>query len=649
MYRKFKAALFLSLVAAFLLAGCGTLSHTGRPPENNAPQVFFANIPVDGTTFSVNPTLYWYGTDNDGTIEQYQYSVKREFEIGDPMTYMATATDEDFGWITIWVDSVLTSTRDQVRLFASFDTNYVEVVDETCDPPCVDTMIDCDIDSVDFYVEDDDTIVVYDTLNCISESIQQYMFIRAIDDDDQPSAVKYRQYLRNNHWPQTQLENVTSITGISHISVPRPTATYEGIPISWAGSDSTDYPRNQPDFEFWWKLFGPFETMEEADSLPDMLVMDSGDSLSPDGWVRRPEGIWTTTKSTLLNDLWRQEGDSDTTRMGYFLFEVRARDDAFAADPTPSSAVLFAVDAQLERRILFVDDVDYIDTHRPLVAMGSGAAEDGLIDTLRLTSRMFEVFNAATAGGINLDHSSEDFFKRGFSALPIEVLAKYALVFILDDDDVTIIPGILQRELARYMDIGGNVWIFGRNSFLANERQPNQILEPTVYPAGTIAGNYFDVDEIYVPAWFAQSIRPVSETEFFFDQGHDDFIGASPTIEATGFPTLGVDTSLTRDYFIHAGVRSRAPGLNDFRFKTIPEANFMVRGTAATPLYTYVSRYAGTAYPHKKVCAVRYIGPSEFNPVFKTAWFSFSPYAIEFDEIVQVFDLMLDWFEEGSS
>ena len=648
MYRKFKAALVLGMIAGFVLMACGRLSHEGSPPPNNPPRVFFANIPVDGTTFSVNPKLYWYGTDNDGTIERYQYSVKRQYEIPDPETYIATATDEDFGWTTIWVDSVLTSTSGLIRLYASFDTNFVVVVCDTCVPARADTLIDCDIDSIGFYVEDEDTITIYDTLNCVSESIQQFMFIRAIDDDNAPSAVKYRQYLRNNHWPETQLENVTSITGISHISIPRPTATYEGISVSWTGSDSTDYPRAQPEFEFWWRLFGPFATSEEADTLSNMLVMDSGDSLSAAGWVRRPEGIWTTSKATVLNDLWRRMGSSDTTRMGYFLFEVRCRDDAFAADPTPASAVLFAVDARLERRILFVDDIDYMETHRPLIAVGSGGSVDGPSDTLRLDNRMFSIFRAATDGAIDLSFTSRDFYKRGSRELPIEVLGKYALVFILDDDDVTIVPGIVQRELIRYMNIGGKVWIFGRNSFLANERQPSQIVEPTVYPAGTTASNYFDVDEIYVPAWFSMSIIQVSETQFAFVEGNDDFIGAHPTNDAAGFPILKVDTSLSGDYFIHPGVRLRA-GIDDFRFQTIPEANFLVRGTSATPLYTYVSRYAGTAYPHNKVCAVRYIGPSEYNPVFKTAWFSFSPYAIEFDQIKGVFRLMLAWFEEDSA
>ncbi|MFC1476045.1 hypothetical protein ACFLQW_03485 [Candidatus Zixiibacteriota bacterium] len=646
MYRKFKAVLLLGLVAGLLLAACGTLEHTGSPPENNSPQVFFANIPVDGTTFSVNPVLYWYGTDNDGTIEQYQYSVKRASEIGSPETYIATATDEDFDWITIWVDSVLTSTRGQIRLFASFDTNFVIVEDESCDPPCVDTLIDCDIDSIGFEIFEDDTVVIYDTLNCISESIQQYMFVRAIDDDDSPSLIKYRQYLRNNHWPQTQLENVTSITGITHISVPRPTATYAGISVSWSGSDSTDYPRNQPDFEFWWRLFGPFDSPEDVDTTNNKLVIDSGDSLSVDGWVRRPEGIWTDSKSTLLNDLWLREGDSDTTRAGYFFFEVRARDDAFAADPTPSTATFLAVDARLERRILVVDDVDYMETHRPLAAMGSGA--DGPTNMNLLMDRMFAILKDATGGVTDLNYDSEDFYRRGSDDLPIEQLARYALILIIDDDDVTIIPGEVQRSLARFMDIGGNVWIFGRNSFLAGERNPNQIVEPTVYPAGTIAGSYFDVDEIYVPAWFETSIRPITETVFQFIEGNDDFIGALPTTEAVGFPALNVDTSLTEDYFIHPGVRSRA-NIENFRFKTIPDVNFLVRGTAAVPIYKYISRYAGTAYPHNKVCAVRYIGPSVFNPVFKTAWFSFSPYAIGYDEMVQVIDLMLVWFEEEGS
>jgi len=670
MYRTCKAALLLVLIAGVTFVGCSSLDNEGNPPPNNPPQVYFANIPIDGTTFSVNPILYWYGTDNDGTIEQYQYSVKRDIDVmeyleshGIAITappdslYSVHATDDDFDWITIWVDSVQTATRDDIRLFASFDTNFVmliedEVTEQCPNPPCTSYVIDCEIDSVGF--ENGQTIL--DTINCVSESIQQYMFIRAIDDDNSASLVKYRQYLRNNHWPQTKIENAAQFSNGMYVNIPRPNVTYQGITIAWNGSDSADYPRNQPDFEFHWRVFGPFDTEEEADTLDlTMLALDSGDSLTEDGWVRRPSGVWVTTKSATMIDLWRNEAASDVTRDGYFLFEVRTRDDAFAQDPSPSRTTFHVVDAKFERPILFVDDCLYSTTNQPLTAMGSGGSADGTADDEKLRNRIFDILYEATDGAIDMDATSADYYRRGNEGtgpdtrLPIELLARYSLVLVVDDDDVTTIPNDASAVLANYMNVGGNVWIFGRNCLVAGVKAPKDYPEPDVLPAGPTAAFYFDVEGMYVAQWLKRSLIPQDVggvIGYEFIPGIDDFIGASPiTTVVPDFPTIAIDTVLTKDYYIFTQVRILA-GIDDFRFKTIPDANFLVRGTGAEPLYSYISRYAGTAYPHNKVCAVRYIGPSAFNPIFKTAWFSFSPYAVQRDNIVDLFRKMLAWFEE---
>jgi|GEM_PF-3450183 len=682
MYRTSKAALLLGVTVILALTGCGRLTPKGVFPPNNPPEVFFANIPVDSTTFSINPILYWYGTDNDGTIEQYQYSVKRDTVIAEylaakgitgtaslPELFIQHAPDEEFDWVTIWVDSVQTSTRDQIRLYASFDTNYVVLVDETCDPPCTTYLIDCEIDSVDFKVIDGDMIVVKDTLNCISESIQQYMFIRAIDDDDSASTIKYRQYLRNNHWPQTKIENAIEFSAKVYFNSSSPTVTYPGIPITWTGSDSADYPRQQPDFEYWWRVFGPFTDSAEAAAVADtvlvdtalansLLVYDSGDSLTADGWVRREMEEWTTSNATEFIDLWRKEPPSATSREGYFLFEVRTRDDAFAEDPTPSRVTFKAIDAKKERPILFIDDVNYRGNQEPLSPMGSGI--DGQIDETLLRNKIFTVLREATENWpepVEMDENSDDYYRRanGYGAgypqtdIPLELLARYRLVLIVDDDASTPVDVAEKARLAEYMNIGGNVWIFGRNSLLVGSANPHAITEPWVYPAGPFADFYFDAEGLYLVIWSRQAYKYVSG-QYVFTEGIDDFIGAMPTGAAMDddFPALAVDTNLTQDFFVPPGVRTLV-GIEDFRFYTIPDANFIEKGTAAEAVYTYVSRYAGAAFPHDKVCAIRYVGPSQFNPVFKSALFAFSPYAIQHDQIVEVFRLMLAWFEGDSA
>lgn len=666
MYRKLRGLLLIGLFAPVVLTGCSSLDNKGKSPPNNPPQIHFANIPVDGSTFSVNPIIYWYGTDNDGTIEQYQYAVRRETDV---LAYLQShgitgtapaaelfvqhAPDEEYGWITIWVDSVQTATRGAVRLYASFDTNFIVQIDEACSPPCTTYLIDCEIDSVGIRVIGEDTVVVYDTLNCVSKSIQQYMFVRAVDDDNAISNVRYREFLRNNHWPQTKIENQSSFAAGIYYNIPRPKVTFAGIPVSWSASDSADFPRNQPEFEYLWRLYGPFGTRQEADTISAKLVMDSGDSLVTDGWIRKPSGIWTLTKTATLIDLWRRQPPSDTTRTGFFLFEVRARDDAFAEDPSPSLAVFEAIDAKLERRLLFIDDCNYVDTQEPLTAMGSGDAADGPPDDNLLRNRIFAILRDATNGAIDLNAAARDYYRRvngdpdnPARILQAKMLAKYALLLVVDDDAVSPIDAAEQSWLAGYMNIGGKVWVFGRNSFLADNKNPNQFPVPTLWPCGATAGFYFDAEQMYLAAWKIQSLRPIAVPPEFIE-GFDDFIGATPTVAlAADFPTLNVDTNFTKDYFIHPEVR-RLIKAESFRFKTIPDANFIVLGTGAEPIYTYFSKYAGTAFPHEKVCAIRYIGPSELMPVFKSAWFSFSPYGIKHQQMVQVFQGMLAWFEEA--
>ncbi len=201
-------------------------------------------------------------------------------------------------------------------------------------------------------------------------------------------------------------------------------------------------------------------------------------------------------------------------------------------------------------------------------------------------------------------------------------------------------------SIASYLNIGGKVWIFGRDCLTVNDDIPRfRIVRPTVHPAGQFASFYFDVEDIYVPVWFEESVDRVNNS---FIPGNDDFIGAIPTDPMVGvLPEIWVDTSRTSQYFIPGAIRGPLGfNIGDFTFETIPETNFLVLGVNAEALYLYQSRYAGTAFPHDKVVAARYIGPSRFNPIFKTAWFGTSPYGFEYEPLVEVFEKMIEWFDE---
>ncbi len=243
------SAWVVSIAVALLLAyGCGTLENVGGPGENRVPEVFIVNIPPDGAEFSVSPTVYWYGTDSDGQVLRYDYAVVTGAEV-DSVTanlpgsqspvekYIAFVLNNQFPrWISIFVDSAVAGelpTQKEVRLFAA-------PFAAACDTVWV-------------YERDgegnriDSTAILVD---CVSDTISQYFFIRAIDDQDTSSAIKYRSFKRRNHWPETAIG--TSFNQYSeYISLENLTATYSGIRLYWNGTDRLDFiPPSVPFIEF---------------------------------------------------------------------------------------------------------------------------------------------------------------------------------------------------------------------------------------------------------------------------------------------------------------------------------------------------------------------------------------------------------------
>jgi hypothetical protein len=349
----------LALIA--LLAGCGRLGIDGKPAENQKPELVFVNIPAGGTLFGGNPTVYWYGSDPDGRIVRYDYAVVPESTVliyleenGCPAgtspadRFILCADEEAFAWISIFVDSTgdKLPTQERVRLHASFDTL-------SCDSQVVTvaTAEEVHLDTVAF--------------NCVSNVIPQFMFIRAIDDLGESSKIKYRSYMRSNHWPQTYISDDFRVASADSIrnafySLHDLTVSYRGVAFAYGGADRGDYLRDEPPMEFFWRVYGPFPAR----------TRDLRDTLLPDGSPREPiltsigdderSGPWTTDTLGAIYGLWNkydaQFGTTDTTRSAWFMLVVTGRDDAFVPDPTPAVVGFKAIDPKFERDVLLVAD-----------------------------------------------------------------------------------------------------------------------------------------------------------------------------------------------------------------------------------------------------------------------------------------------------
>jgi len=315
-------AVALAVIAlTFLLPGCGKLKNQGEAPPNFAPEVYLANIPIDSSAFLANPEIHWYATDRDGYITKYRYKVVTFANLPKdngnvcPDCYVEASKQDDFAdWTVIVVADVPVSTSGTVRLFAA--------------------------DNPDSFVS-------------------QCFFIQAEDNFGARSDVVYRVFKRANHLPDTrvQLARGPYIAGTCS-----PECTQiSGISVQWEGSDLLDYPGKQPDFEYEWEVYGPFDGEMVNDST---LVVDTNgiiweNFLVDHSWNRDSTDVWTTQKSASLSRLFRGVGSTGVTLSGYFVFKVRARDDAYAPDPTPAIAAFEAIQPGCERGILLIDNSNY--------------------------------------------------------------------------------------------------------------------------------------------------------------------------------------------------------------------------------------------------------------------------------------------------
>jgi hypothetical protein len=547
----------LIFVSMFVFQGCQNKLE-GIENQQVAPSIYWADVTID-TSYSANPNLRWFSTDQDGLVIDYQYCV------------------------------ILASTVDSLGGAEALLTNFP--TDRTW------SIIHKDSSTIQLYASPDTSVYV-----------PQYVFLRAMDDDSLFSSIIYKYVRRNNHAPTCYLILPTS----AQWCLPETTTAWKGIRAAWVGKDSVDITGLQPDFQWNIRIYGPFVSQP---ALSDTL-----------GTYSQPGGAdWILKKELKLQGL----------VTGYYLVYATCRDDAFVS-AIPARGVLQVFEPTWIRHpeqtkdILLADHGKYPPTQGPSFFPYTS---NDLMSVYRDSVNMF-YRNLIEAAGITPDqYDTVTYTRTDNFELPVQksMLYNHRLVIINDIDITSPLANSNLHEqegpYSEYLAVGGMIWIVGRRSF--DSAIPGR-QEFGLTGDHSIAFSYFNINAIFSP--------PL--TNLF----QAEFIGASSLV--AGFPDLAVDTMKVRQSNWYQRSSDQDPGPDTLYYyiphlfsNALPGVDFLLRQNNSEALYKYIAVNPDTSSFHNFPVAMRY------NPgSYKTAYFSFPLYFIQYDQALQVTTNMLDWF-----
>ena len=612
--------LLLLPAAALLAVSCG--AGTGGPdPEPKPPVVKIVNIPASGSHFTNSPLINWYGTDADGYIVAYEYAV-------------VTAN-------TLLAASVDTSNAAQLRAYAKANIELPGPTSD-CIPACW-TIVD--VERSDSPTRQQVRLVAGTTP---ADTVVQFFFVRAIDNDSVSSEIEYSIYSRNNNPPQTEITTTYERDGF--FDLPDTNSAYGGISFDWKGTDKIDFPSDtdQPEFDFYYQVFGPYDRSElnYDDTLTGKFTEGFGIDttnvaklvLSSRDPVRG--GVWVPATSARVFNLWRTAPIADTTREGYFVLKVTARDDASAPDPTPDFRVFRAIYPRFEKRILL-----YAPRNCRGAAPGEIACEPGLDGvTIHVWSELNDYYRRIF---VNAGYTDVDTTRVRPSKIQA---AKYKLIVMLGDGNSATFSKDDFSSLTQYMDLGGNVWVWSPNPLMAFST--GTIEQLNSFSPNSVPIRYFRVTGEYRDGWttryqnrvFWDSVRSADTTP---PENLDQFVGGL-ALNGTGFHDFNVDLEKVQTSYNCKRGTSIVKWYEEVVFRGAPHTNYFVRDVLSTPLFLYKSYFGGNIPDNFK----RWVKPlhgtviavKQDNGQFKSAVFGFSSWSIYEDDAVGIVTEMCDWF-----
>jgi hypothetical protein len=650
---RFLTAGLAVLLMLAIAAGCSP-DRKGTAAPNRPPEVFIVNTPPDSAVFSRNPDLNWYATDGDGFISFFRYGVVVDSDLvinGQHVpveTFVAQATDAQFGWDTLRVDLDHPQSTASVRLYAN---------------------VDFPLDSF----------------------VTQYFFIQVQDDQGAKSGIKWRRYARNDHYPNTHFRANRVYINAKDQNSPSP-----GIKMTWDGADSTDWGRTKPPLEFEWRLYGPFDAnapiyvnivkencvwdpvthtyincidtkVLDLDALPPAVGGISQPLAHSEGpsYANNPADVWVTDQQTTVYNVFKDIPSITKTSQFKFLFWVRARDDGFVPDPTPSFSQFLVVEALFEKSVAVFDETTYkisgfwyprnLNLQKRLYYGYINQALEQIFgadyvpfDTLTITDTLLYDPHVQTW--------ETDYFHRNktkSSVPPYKTMAEvkptmidmlsHKVIMVLNDqadgslqEDVSL--GGMISDAYFGMDMGASGWYMGRNT---NTSGMTQFTSPDLYPLSSSFAAYFGFSEIEHEGWEYYTagralIRPPLHPIW-----NEQFVGAYSLVPDL-FPDIDIDTNLIFQRYALLDDSTflvfDTLNVDTHFFAALPEVGAGTRTNTASPVYLYRSKDSVASSLDGKV-----MGVAQDLGGMRSLSFLFTPISVPDDQANELFRVSLSW------
>jgi len=667
-----KTVIWIVLISSliFLAAGCSKLKNkVVKDISNQSPIVYLVNVPPDESRYSVNPRVYWFGTDPDGYITKYQYLVI-------PEVVFDESSDDSLGLIP--------------KVNGFIDSSFVEDIEsisvDNWSPDFISSFLSSrSYSSIPDYHISADSMIVMDSVGSEENVrlfaeldtikwVSQYIFIRAVDNEEGTSKIwksaqqgghVFRKFSRNNHPPKAHIpppeEPIPYLSGyfvhqgetlgsfLETFSLPETTETWKGFELTWLGSDSSDYPRKQPDFQFKWELMGPFENSAEV-----IAARTTNQSVIDSSFDSTTGSRWTWGQSKLLTNLRNYNEDGGGT-LGWYLFRLRSKDDALVESEDTAFCFLKVIHPHFTyspgNRILLVD-ASIFNSFEPPIFKVSEAEERREIYKNYLQSIQAEV-------GFD---SFDIWYDSSYALIQMRpppdrhLMSLYDLIIVINyggnsgiEGGGILFPGAPGNTppdygymaYTYYLDVGGKVWFIGINNFgLPSGVAPRgfNMMDPTSMTSGFFgraevvvrAQEYFGIQGVGFPKW-----------EFNVSGTNEEFIAAEPFLGAEAFPILETD-SARLDTFVWWDQTNIDKGLiNPQCWSAIPGVNYERISIQAQRIYSFVSFIGPLSEMHGKPCGARFKGIT-----YKTAEFCFPLCMMKDNQAREAMRLMLVWFFE---
>jgi hypothetical protein len=694
------------VIGSLVLPGCTDFLDNrvrGDQTENQPPVVYFVNIPPDGYKVSVNPAVYWVGTDADGLVTMFRYIVVLSSDLN------GMSPDEYAGAVLINLPES--------------EWTYLDV---TVDDPQTGNIIPASADLTD----------------PVNNYIDQYIFVQAFDDQSATSNIAWRLISRNDYPPATRAYGVD--TSNIYINAAVPGAVGTGTKVRW---ESTDPDDEDTLFEYKWDVYGPYDSLT-LKSLKDSFLVDvfvsndakvyrigNGDVIyiidtsftdtgivvdttetiyvdtitannlygELDELLRLEDedfqnsnvynlkvdsswngaGRWVTNVQDSLYDLYRNSV-TDSTIVRRFLFVVTGRDGAQVADLTPAWTTFKSIEPMYERDILILDFANVsIRYNGPYIVPGD-TAFDGSQALIAPWYWREAIENWAAASGLPIDFEILDTgiyqFTRGDYlytqkvGVTLKQLLQHKMVILYNDD-------ILQASLTDGTSptyTGSAVYTAidaGVNAFVTMRAPLSKglwsVYDSLVTPDQQYR-RYFGVQDMVWSGWGYNARGSLTDRNTI-RRRVEDFIGAKSLPSAKPqFPDLMVDSNLLhlrynwdslqlRNYFKYSPFKwggvipgedtlvgqpfGQYPIPSDLR--ALPEVDWASTIYGTEVLYLYQSYY-GSSHPLGEPYNFHGapVGHRLNSGYYKTVHFCFTPLSIDTVGMQQVLNEVFNWLYE---